>query len=329
LHSTLTATRSLLRHYESTGTAALLQAAIERYRLFRNAAMTDNFENHNWFGRPEWTEACAVVDSFMAAVQLWRFTGEPRYLEDAHHIYYNGLCVNQRMNGGFGCDSCPSRNDPFLFIKTQEARWCCTQRGADGLATAARSCFFTDAEGVFAAFYQNARATIRWGRASMVLRETTSYPWEGRVRFEILETSDNEPRVFRLLIPSWAQQPVITVDGHFEEGLVREGFVAIKRQWRAGNRLELAFTQRVMAQPPVNRANGADPGDYHTFHYGPMILGHEGAEKIRLGQGVQFRREGQRDFVAEGSQLTLRPIYHRLDPSVAVEKGYRRQILFE
>lgn len=201
LHSTLISTRSLLRHYGTTGRTELLQVAADRYRLYRERAMTDNFENHNWFGRPQWTEACAVVDSFIVAVQLWRYTGEATYLEDAHRIYYNGLSVDQRSNGGFGCNNCPSGTNPFQTIVFQEATQCCTMRGADGLAKAAQYCFFKSDAGVIVPFYQDARATLRWGEQSLTLLETTGYPWQGNVRLEVTAAQGDEPRTLSLFAP--------------------------------------------------------------------------------------------------------------------------------
>lgn len=41
--------------------------------------MTENYENFNWFQRPEWTETCAVVDSYQLTLDLWKHTSETKY----------------------------------------------------------------------------------------------------------------------------------------------------------------------------------------------------------------------------------------------------------
>jgi uncharacterized protein len=74
-HASLTAMRALLRYYEISRDANLLKAVIERFDLYRQCGMTENYENYNWFGRPEWSEACAVVDSYQLCIALWRWTG--------------------------------------------------------------------------------------------------------------------------------------------------------------------------------------------------------------------------------------------------------------
>ena len=63
--------------------------------------MTENHENYNWFDRFDtWTEPCAIIDSYLLAVQLWEHTMKPEYRDDAELIYYNGICHTQRNNGG-------------------------------------------------------------------------------------------------------------------------------------------------------------------------------------------------------------------------------------
>ena len=48
----------------------------------------------------------------------------------------------QRSNGGFGCDECIGSETAGVFLSTleniYEAFWCCSMRGAEGLANAAR-----------------------------------------------------------------------------------------------------------------------------------------------------------------------------------------------
>src|SRR5258708_10018723 len=118
---------ALLRMHSLTGDPRLLQSVESRYQLYRSVAMTENYANYNWFGRPEtWTEPCAVIDSFMVATQLWQHTGDAKYLEDAHLIWANGVGHGQRATGGFGTDSCAGPDTPFIKIEIYEAFFCFT-----------------------------------------------------------------------------------------------------------------------------------------------------------------------------------------------------------
>ena len=140
-HATLTAARSLMRRWETTGEARLLEKAREIWALYVENGMTENYANFNWFKRPLWTEPCAIVDSYMLTTALYRATEEQAYLEAANRILYSALYASQRPNGGFGCDVCVQGEVRTLAVRasTYEASWCCTMRGAEGLYEAARN----------------------------------------------------------------------------------------------------------------------------------------------------------------------------------------------
>lgn len=133
-HATLTGLRGIIRRYEQTGRAEYLDFAKQTFELYKAHGMTPNYANFNWFGRPEWTEPCAIIDSFMVASQLYALTSDAVYAQDAQLILCNGIFRAQRPNGGFGCDSCGL--DGVLRVHCYEAYWCCTMRGGEGLAKA-------------------------------------------------------------------------------------------------------------------------------------------------------------------------------------------------
>lgn len=133
-HAVLTALRGLARWSRITDSPALWSEIETRYRLYTDFAWTETYANFNWFGRPRWTEPCALVDSLMVAMELWRHGGNTEYLEHAQLIWFNALGHGFRANGGYGCDNCPGADgETDLFFKTGESHWCCTMRGAEGL----------------------------------------------------------------------------------------------------------------------------------------------------------------------------------------------------
>ncbi|MCQ2425718.1 MAG: glycoside hydrolase family 127 protein [Lachnospiraceae bacterium] len=139
-HASLSAARGVLKMYESTGDERYLGTARALFDRYLRCGMTLTYENTNWFGRPDsWTEPCAVVDSLMLAVGLFRSTGEGEYRTLARRILFNGLSFCQRENGGAGPNTCVTVNTPELKIFMYEAPFCCTMRYAEGLLTAKRN----------------------------------------------------------------------------------------------------------------------------------------------------------------------------------------------
>lgn len=133
-HATLSALRGVLTFYEATRDDRHLETVLRIFDLYVKEGMTLTYENFNWFGREDsWTEPCAVVDSLILAIRLYRITGKEEYRTLARRICFNGLLFCQRVNGGAGPNTCVTKQQPFLRVSMYEAPFCCTMRYAEGL----------------------------------------------------------------------------------------------------------------------------------------------------------------------------------------------------
>ena len=133
-HTSLTCLRGMLTFYETTRDEKYLQAVRREFDRYLRCGMTLTYENFNWFGRKDtWTEPCAVVDSLLLAVSLYRLTREDRYRTLARRVWANGLQFCQRDNGGAGTNKCVTAEQPILRISGYEAPQCCTMRYAEAL----------------------------------------------------------------------------------------------------------------------------------------------------------------------------------------------------
>lgn len=182
-HATLTAVRGILRIYNITGNNSYLKAAERIFDLYITEGMTAGYENYNWFGRPEWTEPCAVIDSFIVAMQLYMNTSLTRYLDTAQRIYYNGIGRGQRPNGGFGCNTCAM--DGIIGNHVYEAYWCCTMRAGEGLACAAQYGYLVDGSRIIVPYLSSSSADIPVNGEIIHIEQTSAYPYEGYALFEI------------------------------------------------------------------------------------------------------------------------------------------------
>ena len=133
-HATLTVCRSVIRMYLLTGEEGYLEKAKALFDFYVEFGMTATYENYNWFCREEtWTEPCAVIDSLIAALYLYRELKDESYLTLARRIYFNGLNLCQRNNGGAGTNACVTKKQPFWKAQMYEADFCCSMRMAEGL----------------------------------------------------------------------------------------------------------------------------------------------------------------------------------------------------
>jgi DUF1680 family protein len=275
-HGMLTGLRGILRWYEEVDPRPeYLELVRRRFALYLEHATTEHHANFNWFDRPEWTEACAVVDAFTLCLSLWRLTGETPYLEEAHRIYYNALQYAQRPNGGFGCDTCVGGDgSPILSPEAEgfESPCCCTMRGAEGLARAAQASYFTRNDAVIVPFFGDSVATLRFADGTVTVQQRSGYPYEGSVDLEVLEASAVAPRRLELFVPGWVPPSSLQVqlNGRPLPCDVECGFAQLPLPSAPGERLVVSFELGVRREA----AHNADRVPGHVrFYHGPLLLG--------------------------------------------------------
>jgi uncharacterized protein len=326
-HATLTGLRALIRYYTITGDKTLITEVIRRYQLYREQGMTENYENFNWFCRPEWTEPCAIIDSYILAVQLWQHTQNPQYLEDAHHIYYNAICHTQRANGGFGCDNCPGPSDLQLKVKAYEAYWCCTMRGGEGLAKAIQYAYFIDGTNLYIPFFHTSDASVNLGNKNIQIRERTTYPFGAKDSFVLSPSNGSSSTVLHLFAPSWTNNHHILINGKETDFTLINGFVTFPLKIRRETSIVYSFDMHSQTRNIIN-LNNTRNGSF-ALVYGPLMLGYDGDNEIGLTDKPKIDRTDDTHWKVTDNEKSydFSPIYQLLDPKVK-EQDYKKQILF-
>lgn len=328
-HATLTACRGLVRYADITGDERYILEAEKRFLLYAENGMTENYENYNWFGRYEtWTEPCAIIDSYMLAVQLWQHTLKFKYLELAEKIYYNAICHTQRYNGGFGCDNCPgiTQNTDDLDIHIPEAHWCCTMRGGEGLSRVAEYTAFVDDKHIFVPFYRNADFTYNSGNKMLSIEERTDYPFAETVTFSIKQNSMGK---LALCLPhySWMESISVKVNNKLLTCPEQDGFIVLTRRFRSWDIISVSFKMKTGCGKTINPYNTSV--DDRTAFYGPLQLCVRDSTKIILPSDACIERRSNGKFYLRGTQIQFGTIYHLMTPEVWKPKHSAWQMLFK
>lgn len=327
-HATLTTLRAILRLHALTGDAALLDAAVERYKLYREHGMTETYGNLNWFGRPDtWTEPCAIIDSFIVALELWRRLEDPAYLEDAHLIWFNGVGRAQRGNGGYGCDNCAGYDEPFVRMKMiYEAFFCCTMRGAEGHAELARSAFHVRDGEIAVTFPIDVDAELGLGDGRLRVRETTGYPADGWLQIEVLETDLARSVTWRFFSPRWLEDVTLTVAGLEIAHRRVNGFLVADLWLQVG---DVVRVDGRLATWRRGRLNPLNLDGYSSYFCGPLQLGHLGEEEVVLPESFELEIADDSRFRVTDTDILLGRIDDAVHfpPAIEVMTGERGDYL--
>ena len=158
-------------------------------------------------------------------------------------------------------------------------------------------------EGAWVHLYAQGRARIAFpGGGELALTQETRYPWDGDVALRIDEAPAGPLSLF-LRIPSWCPEAVIKVNGQRAEGKVRPGsYREIRREWRAGDRLELSLpmpVRLVECHPRVSSNRGRV-----AVMRGPLVYCIEGTDHpgidvgdISLPAGARWTAEFRPDLL--------------------------------
>ncbi len=303
-HAVLFTARGVLRWYEAEGHPEHLEFAEGLYRSYRQQAMTENYENFNWFGRPEWTEGCAIVDSFTVAVRLWRLTGKAEFLRDAQLILFNGLLANQK-GGDFGINNCVGPNQQIFLKPGQPAPWCCSVWGGKGLARAIQYSYFQRPDGLMVTIPGNSTVTAHLRGGDLTLQQKTEYPHGDGIRFEVMASQSKKQRTLEVFTPPWIRPEsiAVTVNGQPAGWTMKDDFLVLKRVMKRGDVIAVQFKQVAAAAPLLYPER--TPG-FHRYMHGPLVLGVDTKDEQRLPLNTELGPLGAACYQAAG--LTLVPL---------------------
>lgn len=330
-HATLSALRGMMRLYGLTHEEKLVRHVEKVFSLYKQEGMTENYANYNWFNRPEWTEPCAVVDSFILAVELWKNTGKEFYLQDAENILYNGMGHGQRPNGGFGCDTCAGAQDEFLSPKEglYEAYWCCTMRGSEGLSRAVEYGCFLEEKGFALPFYHSCILHMEFPDGRAVVNEKSAYPYEGAVCLEVVDSECRNPKTVSLRIPSWVHEKgvCVRINGVDTDFDVRDGFAIFHVELKTGCKVELTFDIPLRVEETSGKYNLKG---YHSYRHGSLLLGYSNkGAAIKMKEGLLYVYQGAGKYQMGEEKALFMPIHNIADMEEEDAKQSRKQILFQ
>lgn len=295
-HATLTCLRGLLRWNRLHQSPALVSRVQSLFASYLAIASTEHHQNWNWYGRPSWTEPCAVVDSLEVAVGLWRTTGCSGMLAVAQEILFTGL-ARQRHNGGYGCDICTGAEGQ-TSVKPHaigyEAPWCCTMRGAEGLARAAESSWCTNGVRVLLPWQGDSTATLRVGSGTWIVQQASTYPLDGRSRFTVLSAPNDGRLELALYAAPWIDRgQVVGIDSWDGDW----GICTLPA--RVGYALDVDLPLGLRQQPAV----GSMRGTHSSLRHGPLLLGLVGRARTMAELGRPAPIGPGRYRVADGDVL--------------------------
>ena len=168
---------------------------------------------------------------------------------------------------------------------------------------------------------------VQFSNSRIVLQQTSRYPFEGNVLFEVLKASAPTEVTLQLAAPSFTSNQKLTINGRSVPFKTENGFIVFKARLTQGTKINLLFDLDTRVEHMVNTKYPRP--HFYTISYGPLLLGHAGKEEVSFDKKPQLVRLSDNDWLVARKDIHLSPVYQLLNPEVRSETGYAKQILFK
>ncbi len=215
-----------------------------------------------------YNETCAAVALMMWNHRMFLLTGDAKYMDVFERTAYNGLLSGVSASGDrffypnpLVYDGKAKNNSGFAGRAPWFGCACCPPNLMRTLAALTGYFYAVRADELYVNFYAQSEGEATVAGTKVKLTQATNYPWQGGVK---LTVSPATPAKFtlRVRIPGWAQgHPVpsdlytyesaeppawrVRVAGTEVKAQPELGYLAITREWRSGDTVELDLPMRV------------------------------------------------------------------------------------
>ena len=256
-------------------------------------AFGDNYELPNLTA---YNETCASIGNVYWNHRLHNLTGEANYFDIIERTLYNGLISGLSLDGQkFFYPNALESDGVYKFNKGECTRqsWfdcsCCPTNLIRFIPSLPGLVYSTSEDTVYVNLYVSNTATIPLKDRNVEIIQTTEYPWNGTVNFQI----NPEKRGFfsiKLRIPGWAHNEAMPGDlySYLEntptsvqlrfnnskiEADVVDGYIEITTAWKEGDKLSIDFpmeVKKVITNEKVTENQGKV-----ALEYGPVVYAFE------------------------------------------------------
>ena len=309
----------------SVAPSLLLQACTNAWRSVRKSHLTTlggpwGGINFCWelFNRPaEWapyecTETCSVMQWLNFCWEMLKITGEGRYASEIEKTAYNALMA-ARAEDGLRWEYYVRTNGEL----TPRGDWaCCWSSGMVALEDLPNYIYKVDGstlfvnvicegafEGLVGASGRGKAGASGRGKAIRV-EQVADYARTGVAEYVVIPSAAKASFTLAIHQPEWAGSFTASVNGKAVKADVKNGYICVKRSWKAGDRLRIEFPYKIrtLERAWEYRNAGAKEHNfanwyngftrhYVTFSAGPLVFACDHADTFEKPNSLIISRE--------------------------------------
>lgn len=231
--------------------------------------------DHEHFGHPDKlanrlsTNTCETCNTYnMLKITRHLFAWEPR--SDYMHFYdralYNHILASQDPQTGVVCYYVSLKPGHFKTYSTPfDSFWCCVGTGIENHTKCRDTIFFHSTDTLYVNLF--IPCELWWERKGITARLERAISGNSTAS---LHLSPQQPTdcAIRIRQPWWCTEPIrVRVNGRNQRAKVEpDGYVALRRQWQKGDKIDIVLPMRLYTEPMPDNPN------LIAILYGPLVL---------------------------------------------------------
>jgi hypothetical protein len=211
-------------------------------------------------------ECCCAYNMMKLTRHLQSWAPDARYMDYyERNLFNHRLGMIQPETGLTGYFLSMSPGAWKTLCTEDETFWCCTGTAVEEFAKLNDTIYFHDDDGVYVNLFVSSR--LDWKDQGIRLQQSTSFPESERTILRV-HSSPAKAWTLYLRVPGWTSSSnAVRINGRPALLAGSPGsYLAIRRLWKAGDRVEFTVPMRLVAEPLRD-----DPAR-QAFLYGPIVL---------------------------------------------------------
>ena len=260
-HYYFSALRGVLDSYEADKDPQVLDFVVRQWQtvvdehMMPTGGIPENFPDYTGVD-----ETCQCADWVRLNLQLWRVTGQAKYMEMAELALLNHIYFEQWANGGFEFGAQLDRG-----VRWFEMYFCCSMNGPRVLVDVAQHIITYERDSISLNFLFGMQAQVPLAQGQINVEVDSDFPRRGSTRIK-LGLPESMAFAFFVRVPAGCENPQLTVNGQAVAAKVEQGYLRCRRQWEDGDAVELTFDMPLRFVPCAN-SDGAN-----MICRGPIIM---------------------------------------------------------
>ncbi|MCQ2416727.1 MAG: glycoside hydrolase family 127 protein [Oscillospiraceae bacterium] len=241
-------------------------------------------------------ETCNSYNMLKLSRELYKITGDKKYMDFYEGTYYNSILSSQNPESGMTTYFQPMATGYFkVYSSAYDSFWCCTGSGMESFTKLGDTIYMHDDKNLYVNMYQS--SAVRWDEKNITLAQTSDIPNQDTAAFTVSGSADMN-LCFR--IPQWkAGKMTITVNGKAYSYETVKDYAVVSGPFADGDEIKVTIPASVTAY--------SLPDNKHVFgfKYGPLVLSAELGTKDMVNSSTGMWVTIPKDKVVASENITL------------------------